>query len=55
MVTSVCFGGPELRQLYIVTGSEGSDGDNEGSVFVEPVEVPGLPVALARVRLPDGA
>ena len=47
MVTSVCFGGPDLRQLFIVTGSDGSDGDSEGSV-------PGLPVAPARVRLPDG-
>ena len=55
MVTSVCFGGSELRHLYIVTGSEGSNGDSAGSVFVEPVEVPGLPVAPARVRLPDGA
>ena len=55
MVTSVCFGGLELRDLYVVTGSDGSDGDNEGSVFVKPVEVPGLPVAPARVRLPDGA
>ncbi len=55
MVTSVCFGGPDLRQLYVVTGSEGSDGDNQGSIFVESVEVPGLPVAPARVRLPDGA
>ncbi len=55
MVTNGCFGGSELRHLYIATGSEGSDGDNEGSVFVEPVEVPGLPVASARVRLPDSA
>jgi gluconolactonase len=55
MVTSVCFGGPQLRQLYIVTGSEGSNGDSQGSIFVESVEVPGLPVAPARVRLPDGA
>lgn len=51
MGTSVCFGGPDLRRLYIVTGSEGSDGDNAGSVFVMETEVAGLPVAAANVRL----
>ena len=55
MVTSVCFGGPDRRQLYVVTGSEGSDGDKAGSVFIETVAVPGLPVAAAQVRLPAGA
>ncbi len=52
MVTSVCFGGSDLRQLYIVTGSDGAEGENAGSVFVEPVDVAGLPVGVARVRLP---
>jgi gluconolactonase len=52
MVTSVCFGGADLRQLYIVTGSDGAEGDRVGSVFVEPVDVAGLPVAVARVQLP---
>lgn len=55
MVTSVCFGGPDRRRLYVVTGSEGSHGDHAGSVFIVSVAVPGLPVAAARVRLPAGA
>ncbi len=49
MVTSVCFGGDDLRDLYIVTGSRGGPRDNCGSVFVMRSEVPGLAVAPARV------
>lgn len=52
MVTSVCFGGDDLRDLYIVTGSDGADKENAGSVFRMRTEVPGLPVALARVAVP---
>ncbi len=51
MVTSLCFGGDDLRDLYIVTGTEGVDRDDAGSVFRMPVEVPGLPVAPARVKV----
>lgn len=51
MVTSLCFGGPDLRTLYVVTGSEGLEGD-VGCVFRLTAEVPGVPVAPARVRLP---
>ena len=49
MCTSVCFGGDDLGDLYIVTGSDGVDGDREGSVFRERVGARGLPVPLARV------
>ena len=49
MVTSVCFGGDDLRDVYIVTGSRGGPSENCGSVFVMRSEVPGLPVAPARV------
>ena len=49
MCTSVCFGGDDLRDLYIVSGSEGLDGDKRGAVFVTRTEVSGLPVGLARV------
>ncbi len=52
MCTSVCFGGSDLADLYIVTGSEGVDGDREGSVYRVRVAVAGLPVPVARVRLP---
>ncbi len=51
MVTSVCFGGDDLRDLYIVTGSGGSQED-VGSVFLTRVDVPGVPAAPARVALP---
>ena len=33
MVTSVCFGGDDLRDLYIVTGAEGAGSPDAGSVF----------------------
>ena len=42
MVTSVCFGGDDLRDLYIVTGSSGSGRPNAGSIFRLPVPVAGL-------------
>jgi gluconolactonase len=51
MVTSVCFGGDDLRDLYVVTGSEGAPTDHSGTVFRLRVDVPGLPVAPARVRV----
>ena len=53
MVTSLCFGGEGLRDLYVVTGSQGTDSERAGSVFRIDAEVAGLPVAPARVRLPD--
>ena len=51
MCTSVCFGGDDLKDLYIVTGSGGVAGDREGSVFRTRVDVAGLPVPEARVPL----
>ncbi|MCZ6628019.1 MAG: SMP-30/gluconolactonase/LRE family protein [SAR324 cluster bacterium] len=66
MVTSLCFGGRDMRDLYVVSGSRGSGSDRGGTgsarggtgsarggtVFRLRVEVPGLPVAPARVKLP---
>ena len=52
MVTSVCFGGADLSQLYVVSGSRGTDSDRAGTVWRLPVDVPGLPLAPARVSLP---
>ncbi len=49
MVTSLCFGGDDLRDLYVVTGSRGGPSEQCGSVFRCRVEVPGLPVPPARV------
>ena len=49
MCTSVCFGGDDLQDLYIVSGSEGLDGDKQGGVFKVRTEVAGVAVSPARV------
>ena len=51
MVTSLCFGGDDLRDLYVVTGSRGGPSENCGTVFRTRSDVPGLPLAPARVKL----
>lgn len=51
MVTSVCFGGDDLRDLYVVTGSRGGPHDNCGSIFRTRADVAGLPLPPARVAL----
>jgi len=51
MCTSVCFGGPHLTDLYIVSGSEGSGGEHNGAVYCYGSDVAGVPVAVARVSL----
>jgi len=48
MVTSVCFGGEGLRDLFIVTGSEGGPAPNCGTIYRTRVEVAGLALAAAR-------
>ncbi len=49
MVTSLCFASNDLRDLYVVTGSEGGPNDQSGSIFRTRVETPGLALAPARV------
>lgn len=51
MVTSVCFGGDDLRDLYVVTGSRGGPSERCGTVYRTRVDVPGLLRPLARVTL----
>lgn len=51
MCTSVCFGGDDLRDLYIVSGSQGAANDKAGAVYRTRVDVAGLPVPLARVAV----
>ena len=51
MVTSVCFGGPDLKDLYVVTGSRGGPSDICGTIFRTRVDVPGLPMSEAKVSL----
>ena len=53
MCTSVCFGGDDLRDLYIVSGSDGQQGDRCGGVFKVRTSVAGLPVPNAKVALPN--
>ena len=50
MCTSVCFGGAGLRTLYIVSGSNGVDGDRRGGVYRYEASVSGLPVPAAKVQ-----
>lgn len=49
VVTSLCFGGPDRRDLYVVSADNTDDPALGGSIFRTRVDVPGLPVALARV------
>jgi gluconolactonase len=51
MVTSLCFGGEDLCDLYVVTGSDGGPRENCGTIFRTRVEVAGLPLAPARVAV----
>jgi D-xylonolactonase len=51
LVTSVCFGGPGLRTLYILTGKdEEHPNPDGGSVFATAAPMAGLPAPVARVR-----
>lgn len=53
MVTSLCFGGRDLQDLYVVTGSEGANPQGRhGSIFRLRSDVPGLRMARARVSIP---
>jgi gluconolactonase len=51
MVTSLCFGGADMRDVYVTTGSDGSGRDDAGTVFRLRADVPGLAVSPARVKL----
>ena len=51
MVTSLCFGGDDLRDLYIVTGSRGGPSESCGTVYRLRSDVAGHPLPVARVRI----
>lgn len=51
LCTSLCFGGDGLRDLYVVSGSEGSGSEASGAVYRWRAPVAGCPVAAARVRI----
>ncbi len=49
MVTSVCFGGADRRDLYIVTGDNTEDESRQGTIYRTRADVPGCAVASAMV------
>lgn len=49
MVTSLCFGGADRRDMYIVTGDNTADPDRRGTIFLTRSATPGCAVATARV------
>lgn len=48
LVTSVCFGGPDLSTLYVMTGPTSLD-DSGGSIYSVPTTTRGLPAPVARI------
>jgi D-xylonolactonase len=48
MVTSLCFGGADMMDLYVVTADNTEDASRKGTIFRMRVEVPGLEVPKAR-------
>ena len=48
-VTSVCFGGADRRDLYIVTADNTEDVSRKGTIFRTRIDVAGLLAPLARV------
>ena len=49
MVTSLCFGGADRRELTIVTADNTDDPDRHGTIFRTRVTTPGCAVALVTV------
>ena len=49
VVTSLCFGGADLRDLYVVSADNTEDPARRGSIFRTRSCVAGLPVSLARI------
>jgi D-xylonolactonase len=48
-VTSLCFGGADGRDLYVVTADNDTDAARGGTIFFARSEVAGLPAPFARV------
>jgi D-xylonolactonase len=53
MITSLCFGGDDMKDIYVVSGSDGTGRSGAGSVFRLRSDVPGLKITPARVRVPS--
>jgi gluconolactonase len=52
MITSLCFGGPDMTDVYVMSGSDGTGRTDAGTIFHLRADAPGLPVAAAGVQLP---
>lgn len=52
MITSLCFGGTDMIDVYVMSGSDGSGRADAGTIFHLRADTPGLPVMPARIRLP---
>ena len=48
-VTSVCFGGPDRRDLYVVTADNTESPERGGTIFRTRSEFAGLPAPLVRI------
>ena len=48
MVTSLCFGGADMTDLYIVTADNAEDAARKGTIFRTRVDIPGVQVPQAR-------
>ena len=48
-VTSLCFGGADLRDLYVVSADNTDDPARNGSIFRTRCDVAGLPAPFARI------
>ena len=48
-VTSLCFGGPDRRDLYVVTADNTADPSAAGTLFRTRCDLAGLPAPLARI------
>ena len=48
-VTSLCFGGSDRRDLYVVTADNAQDPELGGTIFRTRTDAPGLPVPQTKV------
>ena len=48
MVTSLCFGGSDMMDLYVVTADNTEEASRKGTIFKMRADVPGLKVPKAR-------
>lgn len=54
MVTSLCFGGADRRDLYVTSGSTGASEITKACVYAGRADVAGMPIAPARIPVGGG-